>query len=103
MNKLLFALSLAKKSGKLIYGSDRVKDAVRKESAYLVLTASDLSVKTRENTEYFTNGKVPFYNTTLSQFDLSQVTGRLRGVLAVTDKNLAALCMNAIKETEGER
>ena len=102
MNKLIFALSLARKSGKLIYGSDRVKDALAKGSAKLVITAGDVSVKTRENTEYFAQGIAPCYNTALSQFDLSQVTGRLRGVLAVTDENLAVLCMNAIKETEGE-
>ena len=102
MNKLLFALSLAKKSKNLIYGFDRVKDAVNKGNARLVLTARDTSEKTMENAEFFSKGKADFYKTSLSRFELSQVTGRLRGVLAVTDKNLAVLCMNAIRQTEGE-
>ena len=102
MNKLLFALSLAKKSGKLVYGFDRVKDAVVKGNARRVFTARDRSERTKTSMEYFTQGDIPFYNTGLSQFELSPITGRLRGVLAVTDENLAILCHNAIKEMEGE-
>jgi ribosomal protein L7Ae-like RNA K-turn-binding protein len=46
MNKLLFALSLAKKSGKLVMGFDAVKTAVIHGTAHIVLLAEDLSEKT---------------------------------------------------------
>ena len=64
MNKLLFALSLAKKSGKLVVGFDAVKTAVIHGNAHIVLLANDLSEKTikrkiksqlqKLRTQYFT-------------------------------------------------
>ena len=37
------------------------------------------------------------HNTGLTQFEISQVAGRLTGVLAVTDENLAVLARNALQ------
>ncbi len=102
MNKLLFGLSLTKKSGKLTYGFDSVKTSVIKGEAYLVLLTSDLSEKTVKRVKYFCENITDVYKTSLTQFEISQVVGRLTGVLAITDENLAILCRNAIKETEGE-
>ncbi len=102
MNKFMFALSLAKKSGKLISGFDRVKTAVIRGEAYIVFLADDLSEKTIKRVKYFCEDITDVYNTGLTQFEFSQVVGRLTGILAVTDENLAKLAQNAIKETEGE-
>lgn len=102
MNKLLFGLSLAKKSGKLVCGFDPVKTAVLKGEGYLVIVASDLSEKTVKRVKYFCEEITDVYKTSLTQFEISQVAGRLTGVLTITDENLAILCRNALKETEGE-
>lgn len=98
MNKLLFALSLAKKSGKLVVGFDAVKSAVIHGNAHIVLLATDLSEKTIKRVQYFCEDITDVYNTGLTQFEISQVAQRLTGVLAVTDENLAKLARNAIEE-----
>ena len=98
MNKLLFALSLAKKSGKLVVGFDAVKTAVIHGNAHIVLLANDLSEKTIKRVQYFCEDITDVYNTGLTQFEISQVAQRLTGVLAVTDENLAILARNAIEE-----
>ncbi len=98
MNKLLFALSLAKKSGKLVVGFDAVKTAVIHGNAHIVLLANDLSEKTIKRVQYFCEDITDVYNTGLTQFEISQVAQRLTGVLAVTDENLAKLARNAIEE-----
>lgn len=97
MNKLLFALSLAKKSGKLVMGFDAVKTAVIHGTAYIVLLADDLSEKTVKRVNYFCEDLTEVHNTGLTQFEISQVAGRLTGVLAVTDENLAVLARNALQ------
>ncbi|MBQ5325789.1 MAG: ribosomal L7Ae/L30e/S12e/Gadd45 family protein [Oscillospiraceae bacterium] len=96
MNKLLFALSLAKKSGRLVVGFDAVKSAVIRGEAHIVLLAEDLSEKTIKRVNYFCEDITDVHNTGLSQFEISQVAGRLTGVLAVTDENLAILARNAL-------
>ncbi len=97
MNKLLFALSLAKKSGKLVVGFDAVKSAVIHGNAYIVLLAEDLSEKTVKRVNYFCEDLTEVHNTGLTQFEISQVAGRLTGVLAVADENLAILARNALQ------
>ena len=97
MNKLLFALSLAKKSGKLVMGFDAVKTAVIHGTAHIVLLAEDLSEKTVKRVNYFCEDLTEVRNTGLTQFEISQVAGRLTGVLAVTDENLAVLARNALQ------
>ena len=96
MNKLLFALSLAKKSGRLVVGFDAVKSAVIRGEAHIVLLAEDLSEKTIKRVNYFCEDITDVHNTGLTQFEISQVAGRLTGVLAVTDENLAILARNAL-------
>lgn len=97
MNKLLFALSLAKKSGKLVMGFDAVKTAVIHGTAHIVLLAEDLSEKTVKRVNYFCEDLTEVHNTGLTQFEISQVAGRLTGVLAVADENLAILARNALQ------
>ena len=97
MNKILFALSLAKKSGKLVVGFDAVKSAVIHGNAYIVLLADDLSEKTIKRVKYFCEDITDVHNTGLTQFEISQVAGRLTGVLAVADENLAILARNALE------
>lgn len=98
MNKLLFGISLARKSGKFVSGFDPVKEAVLNKSAKIVIIARDISEKTVKRVRYFCDGVTPIYISELTQFDFSQVAGRLTGVMAVTDENLAKLCSDAISK-----
>ena len=96
MNKLMFALSLAKKSGKLIYGFDPVKQAVQDKTAKLVCVTSDTSEKTLKRVQQFCQDVMEVEVISLTQFDISQITNKLTGVFAVVDENMAILCRNAI-------
>ena len=48
MDKVISALSLSKKAGKLILGFDVVKESVQNKTAKLVVLASDVSFKTKK-------------------------------------------------------
>ena len=96
MNKIMFALSLAKKSGKLIYGFDPVKQAVVDKTAKLVCVTSDTSEKTLKRVQQFCQGIIEVQVLSLTQFEVSQITNKLTGVFAVVDDNIAVLCKNAI-------
>ena len=102
MNKILFALSLAKKSGKLIYGFDPVKQSVTDKTAKIVFVAKDTSEKTIKRVQTFCKDTTEVYILPVTQFEASQVTNKLTGVFAVADENIAILCANAIN-SEKER
>lgn len=101
MNKILFGLSMSKKSGNLICGFDAVKQAVTDRKAKVVVVTSDTSEKTIKRVEYFCEGIIDVNIVSLTQFEASQITNKLTGIFAVADKNLAILCKNAI-ESEKE-
>ena len=96
MNKMMFALSLAKKSGKLIYGFDPVKQAVTDKTAKLVCVTSDTSEKTLKRVNQFCQGIIEVQVISLTQFEVAQITNKLTGVFAVIDENIAILCKKAI-------
>ena len=96
MNKIMFALSLAKKSGKLIYGFDPVKQAVTDKTAKMVFVTSDTSEKTLKRVQQFCQEIMEVNVTSLTQFEVSQITNKLTGVFAVVDEKIAVLCRNAI-------
>lgn len=96
MNKIMFALSLAKKSGKLIYGFDPVKQAVQDGTAKLVCVTADTSEKTVKRVHWFCEGIIEVNTLSLTQFEIAQITNKLTGVFAIVDENMAILCRNAI-------
>ena len=102
MNKIMFALSLAKKSGKLIYGFDPVKQAVADGTTKMVFVTSDTSEKTLKRVQQFCQDIIEVNVLSLTQFDISQITNKLTGVFAVVDENIAVLCKNAISSEKGE-
>ncbi len=95
-NKVLFSLSLARKAGVLVTGFDSVKDSVLKHKAFIVVFAADISPATKKRMLRQMEQDVAVYKTTLTQFELSQITKKPVGVLAITEKGLAVLCQNAI-------
>lgn len=90
MNKLLSTVSLCKRAGKLQLGFDQVKEAVLKGEAKLVLTAADLSEKSRKGIELLCGAEniesfvVPV---TMDEFDYE--IGKRTGIIAVTDPGFA--------------
>lgn len=98
-DKLLSALSLCRKAGKLAMGFDPVKDSVFGGKAWLVLLASDLSPKTAQRVRLFCEELADCAELPLTMEDLSYITRKPTGVLAVTDQNLAKLCRAKLAET----
>ena len=83
-------LSLSRKAGKLICGFDAVKEQLEKRAEVTVYLAQDVSEKTAKEMRFLTEKygaarvEIPM---TMQQ--ISGITGRLNGVLCVTEKNLA--------------
>lgn len=97
MNDRLFgALGLCRKAGALTGGFDAVCEAAAKGAAVLVLLAADASERTRRKINESCQGRCPVAEIDLEQADLAAIMGKPYGVLAVTDKNLGALCAKAI-------
>lgn len=97
MNRVFFALSLAKKSGKLVCGFDSVKESVINGTAKAVFTTDDASEKTVKRLKTFCQDKVEIYTLPLTQYEVSHITNKLTAVFAIADENMALLCKNAIK------
>ena len=99
--KLLSALGLCRKAGKLICGTPMICDALRgAKKPYAVIMASDNS----ENTQKKLGDKCGFYGVELIRVELDGEilssaigkSGRISAV-AVTDENLCRLIKGAIK------
>lgn len=90
--RLLGALGMCRKAGKLVRGFDAVEESVMKGKAWLVLLASDLSPKTARRAQEFCEDLVPCRRMPLTQTDLLDVAHKPTGVFAVADENFAKLC-----------
>lgn len=96
-NKLLGALSLCRKAGALTAGFDAVRDTIKAGKAEIVLFARDLSPSTRKRVMAACGENCNAHDIILTQFEISDITHKPAGVLAVTDMHLAALCLQAIQ------
>ncbi len=94
-NKILTLLGFAAKAGRLSYGLETCKASIKDKKAFLVITAKDVSDKTRKEAEFFA-GKANIRNITLTDIDiftLSNAVGRKCGVIAVNDGGFADACL----------
>lgn len=105
-DKTLGLISISRKAGRLAIGFDPVAEALAAGRAYLILTAADLSPKTRSELDYRIKQSaktVEVIELPLAMDDLSAVLGKRAGVLAVADQGLAdALRRQTHKEENHE-
>ena len=99
-DKLLSALSLCKKAGALTPGFDAVCGDALKGKAALVLFAADLSPGSRRRAARACEGACPLRDIPLTQQDVARITHRPVGILAVTNQDLAALCLASLPQEE---
>lgn len=92
------ALSLCRKAGKLTMGFDAVEDAALRGKAWLALTASDASPRTVSRLKANIGDLVDVLPMPLSQDRLASVSRRPVAVYAVTDRNLAKLCYERLRD-----
>ena len=101
MSKALTTIGLCRRAGKLIYGFDAVAEAVKPPDSKVggVLTASDLSEKTKKEVRYECGkANVPVTELPETLDDIKQVTGKRTGVLAVLDDGLYKSVVNSISQ-----
>ena len=90
-NKVLTLLGFAAKAVKLSYGMNAVKYAITSGKARLVLTACDISPKSRKEIAYFCE-KENVKHITLENIDMDTVSaavGRKCGIISVNDSGFA--------------
>lgn len=100
MDKLLGALSLARKAGVVAQGFDSVKEKVISGEAFLVLTASDLSDGSRRRVETFCKELAPCFSLPYTADELLTVFRKRSGVFAVCDENFAKLCLKHLQQAQ---
>lgn len=86
-------LGLILKSGNMVYGFDSVKEEIEKKNPKLagVILASDLSAKSKKETEYARDKFLPRLELVTVAWDMEQigkVIGKKTGIIAVLDQGL---------------
>lgn len=99
--KLLGALGLARRAGKLLLGEDQVLDALKKDAVAFVLLAGDAGPNTTKRTTDKTSfHRIPLL-TALSGAEMATATGRkVLKVAGVTDRGFAGLIQKALDAPE---
>ncbi len=90
-NKILTLLGFAAKAGKLSYGMDMSRLAVKTGKSFLVVCAFDVSEKSKKEIGFHTHNKnVPFIVLDdVSIETVSKSVGRKCGIISVNDKSFA--------------
>lgn len=98
-NKVLTLLGFASKAGKLSYGTQKTLESLKKGVAKLIVSATDLSDKTKKELMFFAENEkidvVILEDVTAEQ--LSAAVGRNCGTVCVNDTGFA----DAISKTTG--
>ena len=103
MDKLLGAIGLCRKAGRLVMGTDPVAEEVAKGRVSLVLTASDFAPRSRKNAEQVcaTHG-VRLADLPYNMEQLGALMGKIYGVFAVCDPGFARMIIAQLGKTTDE-
>lgn len=101
-DRLLSAVSLCRKAGKLLMGNDVVREAAQNGTAFLVLFASDLAPRSEKLVRLACGEKTPARVLPFTMDELSNVTGRRVGILAVCEKGFAKMIGELLPAEEAE-
>ena len=97
-------LGMAKRAGKVQVGFDETVGQVRKQKAFLVLLAADLSPKSEKEWRFATKDPpITIRRSPLNKAELAHALGlsRQTGIVAVTDEGFAkALAVHCPEEKE---
>lgn len=90
MNKALSFMGLTRRAGKLNWGYDTAVEAMKAGKCSLMLTAGDLSDKTKKNVRFEAEKYgVPYLETAFTIEEISAAIGKKAGVLAICDGGFA--------------
>jgi ribosomal protein L7Ae-like RNA K-turn-binding protein len=101
-DRVLSLLGIARRAGRVCFGSDAVTEALRKGEAKLVLFARDLSPRTAGGVETAARARdVPCVKIAAPMDEIGIATGKRAGVVAVNDAGFAKAVAGLIG-TEGQ-
>lgn len=101
-DKLMGAIGLCRKAGKLVMGSDPVAEAVRERKAALVLTASDFAPRSQRQADRVCEQyQVVLVRLPCTMDQLAALLGKTYGVLAVCDLGFARMIRGLLGENNG--
>lgn len=89
-DRLLSLLGICRKAGRLVFGFDAAVEALGQKTVFLIVTAADLSSKSKKEIEYIaakTAAEVIAAPVTIEE--IGWKTGKRAGILAVSDEGLA--------------
>lgn len=102
-DKLLSLLGICRKAGKLAHGFDAAGDTLKKREAELILTAKDLSPKSKKEIEFIASKhNVDVISIPATIDEIGTKTGKRAGILSVTDKGLAKSLRDGLSRVNEE-
>ena len=100
-NKVLTLLGFASKASKLQFGMDAAVNSLKKKRAMLIVTAQDLSEKSKKEILFYAKGNNNTPVITLPDCDietLSKSVGKRAGIIAVSDEGFAKAIGEAVNK-----
>lgn len=95
INKTLTLLGFASKALKLEYGMQKSIEALKKNRSKLIVTASDLSEKSKKEILFYANKQnIRLLTLDVTVENLSTAVGRKCGVISVNDNGFADAIFN---------
>lgn len=95
INKTLTLLGFASKALKLEYGMQKSVEALKKNRSKLIVTASDLSEKSKKEILFYANKQnIRLLTLDVTVENLSTAVGRKCGVISVNDNGFADAIFN---------
>ena len=89
-DKILTLLGFCRKAGKLVAGTEKVTELVKKGVPCLVMLSSDISPKTEKELRYHANGgKAVFVRLEANRETVGHATKTTAGVLATSDEGFS--------------
>lgn len=97
-DKILGAVSLCRKAGKLVMGADTTEQAVYKRQASLVLVTKDLSPRSLKRMTLACEATgVPMLLLPRDMHELAPCAGKPYGIFAICDAGFAKMMKDAVK------
>ncbi len=89
-NKILTLLGFCRKAGKLIFGTEKVTELIKKGEPCLVMLSSDISAKTEKELKYHASGtNTVFIRLEFDRETVGHATNTTAGVLATADEGFS--------------
>lgn len=97
-SQVLSLMGVAKKAGKITVGHDAVSDSIKKHKSELVIIASDLSSRSKQDMEQLTKkNRVKLSEVKIKMNDMYKAVGNRTGIVSINDKGFAKKMTDILK------